>query len=226
MVLKNKNKKSEDLRIRKYTNNPNRKFQEDHRDQFGLERLIFFSDAVFAIAITLLALEIQLPDADHLLNDQELFSQLIGMWHEYLAYCISFLVIGTFWIAHHRKFRLIKEYDSRLLSLNLLFLMIIAFIPFPTSIISKYPYRSATIFYAITMLLAGLLMTGIWWYASTKIHLIDPNLDDRQKRRQFIAPLVTSGIFFLSICVSFWDQGFARFIWLLILFSAWYANKS
>ena len=191
----------------------------------GLERLIFFSDAVFAIAITLLALEIRLPDTDELLTDSQLARQLFGMWHEYMAYMVSFLVIGTFWIAHHRKFRLIKRYDGGLLSLNLLFLMVVAFIPFPSSIISKYPYRSATIFYALTMLLVGLLMLLMWWYASMKNHLVDPQLTARQKQRQFISPLITSIIFLLSIGIAYWNPGIARLSWLLILFAAWSANR-
>lgn len=95
------------------------------------------------------------------------------MWHEYLAYIISFLVIGRFWMAHHRKYRYIKQYDDRLMFLNLLLLMVIAFIPFPSSIFSKYPDRSATIFYALTMATAGILLAGIWWYASYNNHLVD-----------------------------------------------------
>src|SRR5512134_2409354 len=71
--------------------------ESGHQDQLGLERLIFFSDAVFAIAITLLVLEIRLPAGTELLDDSQLFTQLTGMWHEYLAYFISFIVIGTFW---------------------------------------------------------------------------------------------------------------------------------
>ena len=98
-----------------------------------------------------------------MLDNTELTRQLSGMWHEYLAYFISFMVIGTFWIAHHCKYRYIQRYDNRLLFLNLVLLMVIAFIPFPSSIISKYPYRSATIFYALVMALAGLLVWGICW---------------------------------------------------------------
>ena len=198
----------------------------DHQDQLGLERLIFFSDAVFAIAITLLALEIRLPETDRLLNDSELSVQLADMWHEYLAYIISFLVIGTFWMAHHRKYHFIKRYDSRLMMLNLLFLMIVAFIPFPSSIISKYPDRSATIFYAMTMVLAGIFLSGIWWYASYRNRLIDAEVDAKQRKHQFITPLITSSIFLLSIGITFWDANLARFSWLLILLASWYANKN
>jgi uncharacterized membrane protein len=198
----------------------------EHRSsQLGLERLIFFSDAVFAIAITLLALEIRLPDTDELLTNTQLASQLAGMWHEYLAYILSFLVIGTFWMAHHRKYRYIIRYDNRLLFLNLMMLMVIAFIPFPSSIISKYPDRSATIFYALTMATAGILLAGNWWYASHHNRLIDPNLDVRISRRQLVAPLVTTAIFLFSILISFMNANLSRISWLLILLASWYANK-
>ena len=198
---------------------------DHHTDQLGLERLIFFSDAVFAIAITLLALEIRLPDTDELLTNTQLASQLAGMWHEYLAYILSFLVIGTFWMAHHRKYRYIIRYDNRLLFLNLMMLMVIAFIPFPSSIISKYPDRSATIFYALTMATAGILLAGNWWYASHHNRLIDPNLDVHISRRQLVAPLVTTAIFLFSILISFMNANLSRISWLLILLASWYANK-
>ena len=201
------------------------KSESNHNDQTGLERLIFFSDAVFAIAITLLALEIRLPDTDELLNNTQLSTQLVGMCHEYFAYLISFLVIGTFWMAHHRKYRFIKRYDNRLLFLNLLLLMVIAFIPFPSSIISKYPDRSATIFYALTMATAGLILAGNWWYASHNNHLVDSDLDTRIRKRQFIAPLITTAVFLLSIAISFLSADLSRISWLLILLTAWYANK-
>jgi uncharacterized membrane protein len=197
-----------------------------HPDQLGLERLIFFSDAVFAIAITLVALEIRLPADEELLDDSQLLIQLAGMWHEYLAYFISFMVIGTFWMAHHRKYRFIKRYDGRLMLLNLLFLMVVAFIPFPSSIISKYSERTATIFYALTMALAGLLLAGIWRYASRHNRLIAPDLDAKQRQRQFLAPLMTTAIFLLSIGIAFWDAGLGRLVWLLIIPSSLYANKN
>lgn len=200
--------------------------EPDHPDQLGLERLVFFSDAVFAIAITLLALEIRLPESEELLSNSQLSAQLTGMWHEYLAFFISFMVIGTFWMAHHRKYRFIRRYDGRLLLLNLLFLMVVAFVPFPSSVISKYSERTATIFYALTMSLAGLLLAAIWGYASGHNRLIDPDLNANQRQRQFVAPLVTSAIFLLSIGIAFLDAGLGRLSWLLILPVSLYANKN
>lgn len=200
--------------------------RSDRHDQLGLERLIFFSDAVFAIAITLLALEIRLPETEKLLNNAELSAQLRGMWQEYLAYIISFMVIGTFWVAHHRKYRFIKRYDNGLMLINLLFLMVIAFIPFPSSVMSRYSERTATIFYAMTMSLAGFMLAVIWWYASHNNRLVDSDLDAKQRQRQFIAPLATSAIFLLSIGAAFLSADLSRLSWLLILLISWYANKN
>jgi uncharacterized membrane protein len=222
---------------RKKEDNMNRKISKSRQpssnernpsehDQLGLERLIFFSDAVFAIAITLLALEIRLPAGGETLNDMQLFAQLTGMWHRYLAYFISFSVIGVFWISHQRKFRFIKRYDGRLLILNLLILMMIAFIPFPSSIISENPNRIATVFYALTMTLVGLLLAAMWWYASWHNRLVDPALDRKQRSREFVVPLITATIFLLSIAIALLNADVAKFSWLLTMPATIYANKN
>jgi uncharacterized membrane protein len=185
------------------------------QDQLGLERLIFFSDAVFAIAITLLALDIRLPIGGEAPSNAQLLDQLLGVWHKYLAYLISFLAIGSFWMAHHRRFQFIKRYDRGLMMLNLLFLMVIAFVPFPTSVISESGNRMATIFYALTMTLAGLMLTAIWWYATRHNRLTDPHLDQQQRRRQLVALLFTVTLFALSIGLAFLSEDLARLSWLL-----------
>jgi uncharacterized membrane protein len=186
-------------------------------DKLGLERLIFFSDAVFAIAITLLALDLRLPSGGESPSNAQLLAQLLGFWPKYLAYVVSFLAIGTFWLGHHRRFRLIKRCDRGLLTINLLFLMVIAFIPFPTSVISESGNRTATIFYALTMILGGLMLAALWWYASWHGRLTDPSLDARRARRQFVPMLLTVALFVLSIGLAFLDENLARFSWLLVV---------
>ncbi len=197
--------------------------EANSHDPLEMERIVFFSDAVFAIAITLLALEIRLPESEHLLEDRELFAQLTGIWHSYLGFFISFMVIGVFWMAHHRKFRLIKRYDSRLMLLNLLMLMVVAFIPFPSSLISKYPGQTATIFYALTMIVGEFLLGLIWWYASRNNRLTD--LDLKQRQRQFINPIATALIFALSIGIAFISPDIAKLSWFLILPVSLAANR-
>jgi uncharacterized membrane protein len=202
--------------------------QEQHSeqtDELGLERIVFFSDAVFAIAITLLALEIRLPESETVLTDSQLLQQLGGMWQRYLGYFLSFMVIGVFWMAHHRKFRLIKRYDNRLMLLNIVLLMVIAFIPFPTSLISEYPGSVPTSVYAGTMIVGELLFLFIWWYASYNNRLIDPHLDARQRRRQFVGPIATGVVFLASIGVAFLDPTLAKFSWILIMPVSLYANR-
>lgn len=202
------------------------KRESSEQNRIGLERLIFFNDAVFAIAITLLALEVRLPGDVNRLTEGELLAGLLGMWHKYLAYIISFLVIGTFWIAHHRKFGLIRRYDRRLMSLNLLILMLVAFIPFPSSVISESGGRTATIFYALTMILVGLLFSALWGYASWRNRLVDVHLSQKQRRREFLTPLVTVAIFLLSIGIAFFNADIARFSWLLILPASLVTNQA
>jgi uncharacterized membrane protein len=191
--------------------------EADEGESLGLERLVFFSDAVFAIAITILVLDIRLPAGEEALSDAQLSAQLLGMWHQYLAYVISFLVIGSFWISHHRKFRYIRRYDSNLRLLNLLLLMAIAFIPFPSSVLSEQGYRTATVFYALTIIVCGLMSVAVWWYATRHEHLIDPRMDAGMRRREFLSPLITIAIFALSIGIAFINNDLARFSWLLIL---------
>lgn len=191
--------------------------KQTHHDELGMERLIFFSDAVFAIAITLLALEIRLPAGVEPRSEADMLALLLGMWQRYLAYIISFLVIGVMWIAHHRKFRLIRRYDRGLLMLNLLLLMIIAFIPFPSSLISEYSGSTVTIFYALTIAFANLFMALIWAYATHNHRLTLPNLDPKTRVRHFINPIATAAIFILSLTIIPIDADLSKFAWLLIL---------
>ena len=98
-----------------------------------VERIAFFSDAVFAIAITLLSVRIAIPPAA-----RNLGHALAENWREYLSFALSFYVIGSYWISHHAMFRLVLRYDGVLLRMNLLFLATIAFLPFPTEVIGRY----------------------------------------------------------------------------------------
>jgi uncharacterized membrane protein/molybdopterin converting factor small subunit len=186
-------------------------------DHLGLERLVFFSDAVFAIAITLLALDIRLPAAQSSLTNLQLANLLQSIWPKYMAYAISFLVIGGFWIGHHRRFRFIERYDTNLLLINLFLLMAVAFIPFPTSILSEYGNRTATIFYALSITAAGLLSTADWVYASYHNRLIDPHMTLDKRRRESLRTLVVPAIFMISIGVSFINEDLAKYTWLLII---------
>jgi uncharacterized membrane protein len=185
-------------------------------EHLGLERLVFFSDAVFAIAITLLAIEIRLPESEGTLTDGQLVHTLLSLWPQYLGYVISFLVIGLFWLGHHRKFCLIQRYDNTLLIINIIMLMLVAFSPFPTSLLSEYGSRMATIFYALFMLLLGLANMAIWFYASYHNRLLDTKFDARQRKRETQRAASVPAVFALSIGLAFIDTTLAKFSWALV----------
>jgi uncharacterized membrane protein len=186
------------------------------QNRLALERLVFFSDAVFAIAITILVLDIRLPSGADSASSRELLLSLAGLWPKYLAYFISFWVIGLCWISHHRKFLHIQRTDGRLLFLNLLMLMMIAFIPFPTAVMSENVNLTATAFYALVMALASLTGLILWWYAARNHNLVDPRLGRRQVWREASVPLATIVIFVLSIGVAVFDAGLARICWMFV----------
>ena len=169
-------------------------------DKVGLERIIFFSDAVFAIAITLLALEIRLPALPENANDAQLLAALGALWPHYLGYIISFLAIGTMWTEHHHAFRDLHQYDTRLMFLNILFLMLIGFLPFPTAVISEFGNATGTIFYAASMAAAGLMLALVWRYV-------------KAEGRFYWMPFV----FLLSIPLALWSPDLAKYSWLLIM---------
>jgi uncharacterized membrane protein len=187
-----------------------------HDREIGFERLVFFSDAVFAIAITLLVLDIRLPSSIEGLSDQALLAGLLAIWPRYLAYFISFLVIGEFWIGHHRRFNSIQRCDQRLILLNLLMLMSVAFIPFPTGVIAENGNRTATIFYALSITLMGLLTTAGWVYA-IRAGLVDPQIPARSLQMETLRTLLVPAVFLVSISLAWISPDLPKYAWLLIL---------
>ena len=122
-----------------------------------LERLKAFSDAVFAIAITLLVIEVHVPRLDTL-DDAAYLAALAHLVPSFMGFVLSFLTIGALWIAHHRLFGVLDGYEPRLMWPNMLLLMVIAFMPFATALMSSNPLaRVPEVFYSATLLAAGLL---------------------------------------------------------------------
>ena len=146
-------------------------------DDRGTGRIEAFSDGVIAVAITLLILDVHVPDVQ-----TGLLQALLKQWPTYFGYVTSFLVIAIFWANHHHIFRHIQQVDYALLLINSLFLMCIAFIPFATSVLTQYftsptEQHTAAIVYGATLLLNGILFNSIWWYAVWKRRLVRRDLD-------------------------------------------------
>jgi uncharacterized membrane protein len=170
-------------------------------------RLEAFSDGVFAIAITLLVLEIHLPDGSGLAK------QLGHLWPSYLAYVLSFVTIGIMWANHHGIFRLIGPASHGLIVANLLLLMTISFLPFPTHVLAEHlrasgaeqmaDQRAAAIFYSGTFILIAIAFQVLWQTAGRRNRLILPGreraADEITKSYRWGVPMYTA-----STLLAFW----------------------
>jgi len=153
-------------------------------------RLEAFSDGVLAIAITLLILEVGVPEAD----PGGLAAALAHQWPSYAAYGLTFLVIGIMWVNHHELFDGIAVVTRTLMFLNLFLLMAIAFLPFPTALMAKYLREGAnshiaTAVYGATMALIGIGFMGLWFYLSRHPDLMVEGLDAEDARQSMFRAL-------------------------------------
>ncbi len=176
-----------------------------------IERIIFFSDAVFAIALTLLVVRIEVP------SGPDYAHEVLAQWPRYLSYAISFSAVGLYWMGHHRIFRYIVRWDERLIALNLFLLLFIAFIPFPAAMIGEHGgSQISLIFYAVTLGMAGLANLLIWLYATRRRRLVAADLDPAVIRRHRLRGLVAPVVFFASVPLSFVSMDAAYYSWTLV----------
>lgn len=194
------------------------------RKQFQLERLILFSDAVFAIAITLLVLEIRIPKSDWsvLITTQQLNKYLAGVVPNILGFVFSFFIIGFYWTIHHRIFGYVINFDTRLIWLNLFMLFFIALLPFTTSLTSEYGYLSESfVFYWMNVGFIGLISFFIQLHISNPSKKLSVGFENANTRRYVLARgLLPCSVFFLGALLAMSRSEFlqqvARYIYLLI----------
>jgi uncharacterized membrane protein len=178
-------------------------------------RLLAFSDGVVAVAITLLVLDIRLPEGFGELGDAELWQQIVALKPKLIAYLISFFVIGRFWMSHRAQFERIEKTDANLMWLNMLFLLTIGIVPFNGNLIAESHGALATILYAGTMMVSGLSLTAIWQYAVSK-KFTDPKLTREEALAYPIGGVLIALIFLLSMPIALYDAEWAKFFWILI----------
>jgi uncharacterized membrane protein len=144
-------------------------------------RIETFSDGVFAIAMTLLVIEIGVPHVGDEPGGTTLFGALTAQWPSYLGYVISFLQIGVIWANHHNRFSFIERSDHVLLFLNTLFLMCVAFIPFPTALLAEYiqsdERTTAGAVYSGTLAVTAICFTSLWLYSAANHRLVRRGLN-------------------------------------------------
>jgi uncharacterized membrane protein len=188
------------------------------------DRLETFSDGVFAIAITLLILEIKVPHAG---TEGGLARALAALWPSYLGYVISFVTLGIMWANHHAMFTYIRRTDRYFLLIHVFFLMCISFLPFPTAVLAEHlpepdSRRVAVALYSATLVVIALAYNAVWWYAVTGRRLLGRNADPDAvrtiSRRYALGPisyLVSFALAFANVWASLSVHGILAVLYLL-----------
>lgn len=153
-------------------------------DHVLLERLTFFSDAVFAIAMTLLVIDVKLP-VGIVSTDRALVQILLNLLPNYIAFVSSFLVIARFWVGHHQLFGMLETSDNRLLWANLFLLLVVAFMPFPTAVLSEYvQLRVGMCFYGAWLVVIGAMQVIVTRAALAGRRLVRADVPDAALRER------------------------------------------
>ena len=181
-------------------------------DAVETDRIEAFSDGVFAIAITLLVIELQLPDT----REGSVWHGLVHEWPQFAAYLTSFFIIGIMWANHHSIFRSIVRADRVLLFLNLLLLLWTTLLPFPTRLVAENlrgggdNAAQAAAVYSATLTLAAISFSLIWWYAVRGGRLLaEPIGSSRDEWRSIGRFSIGTFLYAATIGISFASAGAA-----------------
>jgi len=179
-------------------------------------RLVQFSDGVFTVALTLLVIDIAVPTLPNGVAEKDLVNELVGQVPNIEAFLLTFWVVGLYWLTHHRHFQFIHRYDSRLLLLNLLLLLTVCFIPWPTAVLGHYGgYFSVWVLYALSMAAMGFATAGVWAYASGKAGLVD-GVTPELRRYYLLRALVQPLVFVVSIPIAAVSLSLGQLSWVAI----------
>ncbi len=187
------------------------------RDRWDTSRLEAFSDGVFAIAITLLVLEISVPESDF----DDLWKGIADQWPSYLAYATSFITIGGLWIAHHGIFRRLVGADDAVMRLNILLLMLVSFLPFPTKLVAEAievasAERAAVVFFGLVLLAISVTISALWRYVARHRDLLEPGVTDEEVKAMTLVTTPSIGFYAVIVGLAFLVPQVAAFGYLLI----------
>jgi uncharacterized membrane protein len=179
-------------------------------------RLISLSDGVFAFAMTLMVITLDVPRPDAVTID-ELPRTVQKQWPEFFSYLVTFWVIATFWFVHRRLFREIINEDTVVGWLSILFLFCIVFLPYPSDMMGNFPESQfALVFYAGTMAATSFVLSALSEYSRSR-GLFMKDLPTNVYREGRFRSVLVAGVMLVSIGISFYSLDAARFSWLLIL---------
>jgi uncharacterized membrane protein len=184
------------------------------RETVEFTRIVAFTDGVFAIAITLLVLSLEVP-AD--LRGPDLHEFLVDSWPQLFAYFLSFAVIGRFWISHHEMFSLFHGFDRRLMVRNLVYLSLIVLIPFPTEVLGDFGDRSDSVVLYAAVVGSAALLTARLVRDGLQRGFVLPEARERAQRMA-TGVVIPAVVFYVSIPVAVVSPLAGQLVWLALLF--------
>jgi uncharacterized membrane protein len=209
---------------------PHQQHQED-RQRFQVERMILFTDAVFAIAITLLILEIKVPTLDfNGLRNAKIADALLNQTPTFVGFFISFWVIALYWIDHHRTFAYVDDYNGKLVFMNLLFLMSITIMPFTSALYSRYiNYSLPTQIYCFNIAFTGFIKLWMSYYINNpKNKICKYPIDSIRKKYYLIRSWIAPMVFLITGLIAgytIWSRAFFIVIFVVQAIVGWYFEK-
>jgi TMEM175 potassium channel family protein len=181
-------------------------------EKIGLERAVFFSDAVIAIAMTLLALDLEVPRGE---SNAEIWRNLREHWHNsYFPFLLSFVVIASFWFSHHQFFGKLNRLAGRMIQLNMVFLLMMVLLPFVTRVLgTSGDFTIGPVLYAAVLSTTCFTMAAIG-ISAIRNDALRPGITD--VRDMVIGIIGTGVVFLVSIPIAFWNVSVAEWSWLAL----------
>ncbi len=177
--------------------------ETEQESGLGKDRISAFSDGVFAIAITLLVLDVRVPDPLHTTSAQ-LPGRLLHLWPELFSYALSFVIIGVYWVAHHLMLHAVQRADRTLLWINNGLLLFMALVPFSAGLLGQFRHDSlAVAVYGANLVLASTAFEVLWTYITQASHLVDRPLSPWLVRAGHLRTLAAIGIYLCAVGLAF-----------------------
>jgi len=186
--------------------------------EIGKNRIEALSDGIFAIVMTLLILEIHVPNLPSNAPNVEVVPALLALWPKFASYIVTFISLGFFWVGHHIMYHAIRRADRTLLWLNIFFFMFVSLLPFSTSALNAFSEAFiAPLFFGANLAIIGWILFFQWRYASSQPDMMASFVTAEYRKtvrsRMLVVPVATT----LTVSICFWSAGISLVIYLLLL---------
>ena len=186
--------------------------------EIGKNRIEALSDGIFAIVMTLLILEIRVPNLSPSAPNVEVAPALLALWPKFASYIVTFVSLGFFWVGHHIMYHAIRRADRTLLWLNIFFFMFVSLLPFSTSVLNAFPQAFiAPLFFGANLAVIGWILFFQWRYVNSQPDMLADFVSAEYRKtvsaRMLIVPVATT----LTAVFCFWSVGISLAIYLLLL---------